>query len=514
MSEEESSKGNKNEVPQEEEEEEEKMEAVKNEEEQISEKAQENENKNLDSPKSSPKQNKSTDSPPPTIKIGAKAPTDNVAEIQHVRSELSAHVQLMQQQQEAKMHNLEAQLNEMEKKVQPEIQKLEHSQEEAKAQLDRVREKASALQVEDVQPLQRQYDQLRANFERFVRMDIEARMKPVQDDIRSSKGKILDLQTSMETSFARIDDTLKKTTEKIEEAQSSLKTQQAKVSQQLDEYIPKIGALEHKVRLLNNLLEDSPELGEGSMSLSAQLEKTNQVIQRLKEVTIPERIRESDQKFHEAIEQLENYCKDRIGKVQGSLNQLREESIKIAENRRKAEETMDHLLQSSDDAKERLKNLNDSIKTKLQKLTTDMNSSINGMNERTKDLDMEMSNLQTSEQAKIDDEVISRKKQVEISIRQTQEAMKKEFQAAEKEQNRAITKINDIKDALEGEYNCIGRVKDMEIKLKTTVDTIKNYNAARVTDNEKGGNPLLIHARLANIEKRLLAGEERLSKID
>ena len=214
MSEEESSKGNKNEVPQEEEEEEEKMEAVKNEEEQISEKAQENENKNLDSPKSSPKQNKSTDSPPPTIKIGAKAPTDNVAEIQHVRSELSAHVQLMQQQQEAKMHNLEAQLNEMEKKVQPEIQKLEHSQEEAKVQLDRVREKASALQVEDVQPLQRQYDQLRANFERFVRMDIEARMKPVQDDIRASKGKILDLQTSMETSFARIDDTLKKTTEK------------------------------------------------------------------------------------------------------------------------------------------------------------------------------------------------------------------------------------------------------------------------------------------------------------
>ena len=54
----------------------------------------------------------------------------------------------------------------------------------------------------------------------------------------------------------------------------------------------------------------------------------------------------------------------------------------------------------------------------------------------------------------------------------------------------------------------------MEIKLKTTVDTIKNYNAARVTDNEKGGNALLIQARLANIEKRLLAGEERLSKID
>ena len=72
-----------------------------------------------------------------------------------------------------------------------------------------------------------------------------------------------------------------------------------------------------------------------------------------------------------------------------------------------------------------------------------MNSSINSMNKRTKDLDMEMSNFQTSEQAKIDD----------ISIRKTQEAMKKEFQAAEKEQNRAITKINDIKDALEGEYN-------------------------------------------------------------
>lgn len=453
------------------------------------------------------------------VKLNKKEKTNSLStsglnDIQNVRAELSSQVQIMQQQQEVKMHTLESQINEMEKKLQPDIQKLEHSQEEAKNQLNRVRDRITQMENEDINPLQRQYDTLAANFERFVRMDVENKLKPMQDDVKASKAKLADLTAATDTNMARLDESIKAIAEKVESTSDNLKNQQSKISTQFDELVPKVGQLEHKVQLLSNLIEDSPQISAGTSGLKTQLNKTQQILTNLTEEVIPTRINETKDQFEDAINQLNEYCKKRISDISVKLDQLKKENEAVTENRRKAHETMTTLIQSSQDTKEKLKNLQDTIKSRISKLNSEMEASLNATSESAKDLNSESQNGETAITADVDEEVSNRKKQVMLAIRKLQENMKRDFGHAERAQTQSLQKLNEIKDSIEGEHNCVGRLKDVRMKLKTAIETIQTYNAARIEDDQNGISPLQIGARLQNIEKRLLETEERLAKLD
>lgn len=450
-----------------------------------------------------------------TTKLGSLLPKKSeISDITKSRNDLSTQVQIMQQQQEAKMHNLESQINEMEKKLQPDIQKLEHSQEEAINQLNRIKDKISQIQEEEVIPLKAEYEKLSTNFDRFIRQDVDAKINPMKDDVREAKSKIQDLSATTDTSFARIDESLKAISEKIEATGDNLRTQQTKVNYQLDDLIPKVGSLENKVMLLNNLVEDSPQLASGVSSLSGTLQKSKDIIKNLTEDVIPTKVDEAKKTFDDAMTQLEEYCTKRVANIKLKLTNLKEESDAITQNRRKAIETMAHLLQSSEDAKEKLKNLQDNIKVRLLKLNSEMESSLSGTNERVKNLASETENSSSSMEAKVDCEIGNRKKQVEVSIRKLQESMKRDYAAGEKAQNIAIARITELRDALEGDNNCIGRLKDIRLKVKSSIDTIMLYNQARIEEDQNGTTPLQIAVRLSNIEERIKAAEERLHDLD
>ncbi|EAX90966.1 hypothetical protein TVAG_187150 [Trichomonas vaginalis G3] len=440
--------------------------------------------------------------------------TSGLSDIQNVRAELTSQVQIMQQQQEVKMHTLESQINEMEKKLQPDIQKLEHSQEEAKTQLNRVKDRIAQMESEDITPLQRQYDTLAANFEKFVRFDVDSKIKPMQDDVKASKQKLTDLSAATDTNLARLEESLKAISEKIETTSDNLKTQQSKINSQFDEIVPKIGQLEHKVQLLSNLIEDSPQLSAGTSGLKSQLSKTQQIITNLTEEVIPTRINETRDQFEDAINQLNEYCQKRMKDITLKQENLKKENEAVTENRRKAQETMTHLIQSSEDTKDRLKNLQDVIKARISKLNSGMEASLNATSESAKDLNSEAQNGSTSISADVDEEVSNRKKQVTAAIRRLQDTMKRDFSHAEHAQTQALSRLNEIKDSIEGEHNCVGRLKDIRMKLKSAIETIHTYNSARIEDDRNGVSPFQIGARLQNIEKRLLETEERLSKLD
>lgn len=440
--------------------------------------------------------------------------TDSLADIQHIRSELFAQVQTIQHQQESKIHNLESQLNDMERSIQPEIQKLEHSQEESKQQLNRARDKLNSIQSDELIPLRRQYDQLSANFERFVRMDIEAKLKPLQEDIKSSKNKVNELLMSTQTSFSKIDSSLDNISAKIDESQHNLKDQQARINTQFDAFVPKIGALTHKVALLRDLLQDSPALSNGQTTVSTSVESTNEYITRLTEQVIPQKIRATAVHFDEAHLQLEQYVSQRVDKVKTDLEKIKDKNSQVISNWKKTEETIDNLLQTSDAAKDSLKNLQDQVKIKMQKLNFDLESSLTGLDSRAKDMSTESSNASSGLNNRVEDEVNSRRKQVDMSCRRLLDQIRKDYSAAERMQNRSVQRINEIKDTLEGEGNLVGKLRDIKVKVVNVRNTIEATNEQRVSDHEKGGLPIQVHNRLAALEARLLAGEERLAKLD
>ncbi|EAY01063.1 hypothetical protein TVAG_481330 [Trichomonas vaginalis G3] len=440
--------------------------------------------------------------------------TDSLGDIQHIRSELYAQVQTIQHQQESKFHNLESQLNDMERTIQPEIQKLEHAQEESKQQLNRARDKLNSIQTDELIPLRRQYDQLSSNFDRFVRMDIEAKLKPLQEDIKSSKSKVNELLLSTQTSFSKVDSSLESISAKIEESQNNLKSQQAKINTQFDSYVPKIGALTHKVQLLRDLLQDSPALGSGQTTVSTSLESTKEYITRLTEQVIPQKIQATAVHFDEAHVQLDQYVAQRVEKVKADLEKIKDKNSQVITSWGKTEETIDNLLQTSDATKDSLKNLQDNVKIKLQRLSFEVESSLGGLEARSKDMSTENSNASNSLNTKVEDEISSRRKQVDMSCRRVVDQIRKDYSSAERAQNRAIQRINELEDTLEGEGNIVGKMRDIKMKLNNVVNTIELTNEQRMADKQKGALPINIHNRLAALEARMLAGEERLAKLD
>lgn len=439
---------------------------------------------------------------------------NEAADIHHVRSELSYQVQAMQHQQDAKIHSLENQLGDIEKKIAPDLQKLDLAQEEAGNQLERVRERIKRLQSDELIPLVKQYDQLSTEFDRFVRVEVESKIKPMHDDIRASRNKLNDLSLSAENSFVRIDESLKSLVDKLDGTEDGLKDQQARVNSQIDDLIPKIGSLEHKIEMLNNLLDDSPQISSGSATLNNQLQKTNEILTRLSEEIIPNKINDTSNHFDNALSQLGEYCKGRINEITEKLHVLKDDNHKINEDRKKTETTIGHLLRSSSDSKEKLLILQDSLQAKLHKVETDMQSALNGMSEKVKDLSSESDNGLASLKSKIEDDVNGRKKQVETSIRRLRDNMKRDISQSKKAQELAMNRINEIRDTLEGEHNCSGRLRDIRSKVKSAIDQILAFDASRREANKRGANPLVIGDRLSNLEERLLNVEERLNKLD
>ena len=437
----------------------------------------------------------------------------NTSEIQRVRSQLTSEVQNTHSKQEMRMRQLDSQLSLLQQKIRPQLQNIERQQGFTQNQLDSLRTRVQNLISEDISPLQQKFDQLGMVFDRFLRVDLESKLRPMQDDLRNSRAKLDELMSNVTTGFQRISDNVEELSKSVETTTANLSTQKAKFDKRLGEITPKLTDLEHQIKDLQSRLDETQGFGAGFQQLEKALKEALESVQYMQNEYIPNKIAESSASFVERMGTLTTRCDSELSNIQSELDGIIASNQQAEVERKDAEHNLELLITSSFEVENQLTTIETETKTKLDTLNHDLDSSVAQIRARLAEI-THTAEDEDRQQAKLDESVEDLRHSIEAQLRDLREKIRVNSSKNMKAQYTTYSLLSGVRNTLEGDTNLIGHLENVEKQIDWCVEAIKIIDKERIAAQEQGADPQNIIARAKNVEERVTNALLRIKRIE
>ena len=451
--------------------------------------------------------------------LNSKIGGNYAAEAHRVKSELISNVQTISNKQEIQIRQIDSQLSMLQQELKPKLQTIERQQGFAQKLIDELRAKVTKLQTDDLATLKYKYDQMSARFDRFMKVEIENKLNPIQDDLRQSKAQLEELNSTSLSNFRKINDQINELTEKIQSLSGNLDSQQIAYDDQLLEIEPKLNNLEEEMNDLAELIgnplsgaEDIDGMAYTQESLEKQLKDAHEAVEKLKNDTIPSSIQDNSSNFIEALHKITQFCDDKIVSLQSKLDSISCSNQVVDQQKKQAEDQLDQLLKISFDVQNKIRSLDQDSKAQLSKIEQFIESNSSNIKSMVEDLANESSD--ENEQERIDQKMLSLRENIQTSIKKLRNNIKLSSQANYDAQSQAFQQISTINNYLYGSGNAIGRISVIEERVKWCMKFIQDIDDERLKIQEHCGSPQNVATRIASIEDRLHSLDTRLIKIE
>ncbi|KAK8864833.1 hypothetical protein M9Y10_010359 [Tritrichomonas musculus] len=446
--------------------------------------------------------------------------SNSFAEVQRVRTELSNQLQSVSNKQEMQLRQLDSQLSMLQQEMRPKLQNIERQQGFTQKQLEEIRQRAQKLQMEELSPLQYKFDQLGIRFDRFMRVELESRIKPLQDDLRQSRAKLDELSSTVNTSFRKIDDQVNEMTQKVKNLNMNLNNSKSNYEEQISAIEPRLDALEREIAELSSSLTDFNAQGindnpdfDVTDDISSQLRNVQLAVNRLQNETIPASIQESSTNLTDALQSVSQFCDDKISALESSLDSITCSNQVVDQQRQQAEEQLNQLHNTNFDVQNKLSNLQDS-KSQLLLLEQAIESNSSDLRKLVSSLTSEASSMNGRAINSIDDDIRQLKNSIQASIRKLKETIRVSSRNNLEAQTQMLAQLSQLKNILYGKENAVERLMSAESRIRWCVASIQEIDNERLEAQKINGGPKTISLRIESIEERLASIDSRLNKIE
>lgn len=446
--------------------------------------------------------------------------SNSFAEVQRVRTELSNQLQSVSNKQEMQLRQLDSQLSMLQQEMRPKLQNIERQQGFTQKQLEEIRQRAQKLQMEELSPLQYKFDQLGIRFDRFMRVELESKIKPLQDDLRQSRAKLDELSSTVNTSFRKIDDQVNEMTQKVKNLNMNLNNSKSNYEEQISAIEPRLDALEREIAELSSSLTDFNAQGindnpdfDVTDDISSQLRNVQLAVNRLQNETIPASIQESSTNLTDALQSVSQFCDDKISALESSLDSITCSNQVVDQQRQQAEEQLNQLHNTNFDVQNKLSNLQDS-KSQLLLLEQAIESNSSDLRKLVSSLTSEASSMNGRAINSIDDDIRQLKNSIQASIRKLKETIRVSSRNNLEAQTQMLAQLSQLKNILYGKENAVERLMSAESRIRWCVASIQEIDNERLEAQKINGGPKTISLRIESIEERLASIDSRLNKIE
>ena len=454
-----------------------------------------------------------------TSKIQGGSVTANaVAELHRVRAELSGQVQATSNRHEMHLKQISARIAAFQQEFKPKIQNVERQLGFTQKQLDELRQRVQKLATEEVSGLQHQFDQMGARFDRFMRTDVESKLKPMHDAIRHARTRLDELENTATSGFKKMNDNTTALATRMRETRSNAEDQEEALDEQLDDLVPRIEALERALGEVGDTSVVGKAPAKRTVSTPAQmglrLKAAQDNFSEFKGDVMPAMIQESAATFVDAAQQVGQFCDFKIGELQSAMETVECENRMVEQQRRQEEETLDKLMKAGLEVQNRLEVLGQDTIAKVTALEQSLESTANGLLAQISDVSVGTTNEGDEAQKHVEEEVSELKVSIDGLIAKLRRLVKKCGQENLDSQKQVLTRISGIRNQLVGEENALGRTESTEERIEWVIDEIQRIDAERIRAQERNGGPQSLANRLANIDERLAECNERLDALE
>lgn len=442
----------------------------------------------------------------------------SVSDVQRIRSDLSNQVQSISTKNEIQIRQLDSQLLMLQQEMKPKLQNVERQQGFTQKQIEEIRSRVSKLQTDELSPLQYKFDQMNSKFDRFMRVELEGKLKPIQDDIRQSRIKLDDLVASTNSTFKKIDDQTNELIQKVANLSDNINSQKVSYGNQLNEIQPKIEKLEIEVNELtgnlNNKEINIENLDDIPVGFAEQLKEAQLRMTKLQTETVPILIQDSSNNFLDALQQLTQFCDEKLNAIQSSLDSVSYSNQVVDQQRKQSEELLDQLIKVTFDVQHKLKTLDQDSQSQLTIIEQTIDSNTTNLRSMISELKTESSDVTSKAQTLIDDDVNQLRLSIQNSLRKLRELIKTNSYQNLQAQTEIFEQLSFLQNNLRGKDNMNRRVQAAELRLEWLIKAIQEVDNERIKAQEKNGSPRNIAIRMESIEERLASIDSRLNKLD
>lgn len=430
------------------------------------------------------------------------------SEIQRVQTDLQNQIELIINKYEAANKQLHSKFNQLHQDLKPKIAALEQQQSSTQKQIDDTRDRIRKILIEELSPLQNQYDQMGLKYDRFIRADIESKLKPMHEQLRNSRIKNDELNVTSSSSIKRLTDSLRDYQENLSKFNANFQTQKNQTVV-LDEALPKITALEQRLRQLKELSNNVP-ISQDSNGLEQYVFTILSDINRIENEVLPKKIEESNVHFIDAIKQLGQYCEEQVSNLQTQLETLNENNEAIETWRKSSEESLETLMKTSFDMQNKTSAFDQNTRSRIANLEQMVNSTFVNLN--TQATDVQTSDNTGTNRSIGDDALTNFKKKFDAAVDELENDVKTKSVKNTERQQETLNILSAFRKQIN--ENLLDRLNNAEEEIANCVELMNNINLQRKVMNEKTANQLILIARIEEAERRLSLTEDRLAKLD
>jgi hypothetical protein len=326
------------------------------------------------------------------------------------------------------------------------------------------------------------------------------------DDFRRSKAKLEELVISTVSSFKRLSDQAKSIAENLRAAQMTSRSEHAKFAGDLDDLEPKIFAAEQQIGQLRTLMSDTPA-GSGSAELAKTLTKIPKTVARLEDTVLPAGIAKSRAHFDAAISDMRKEYPEQITGLSAGLKNIWESHEEMEQRRGEVEASLATVMTKTFEIERNVALLSEDTRNRLSSLEQTIKSRLPLLKTRIADLAEERRSRAKELSGQVAGDLASLAQQIGRSAKALRHQVRSKAQENEEAQVENMEKITGLRDQIDGPENVAGRVQDAEERLKELAAGLEVTMGRWVS-------PTVVAARLQRIEDQLLEYETKLNERD
>jgi chromosome segregation ATPase len=433
-----------------------------------------------------------------------------VLQVQRVQSELLRQIDDARSTQESRLKELDTRLSDIQRDLKPRFQDLEGRQSACQTQLAQTQKKVQDIVSTEVSSLRRQLDDLLMKFDRFAKVEVQSKVRPMLEELKQSKSMLAEFTSTTTTSFKRLTDQVKALTDSVAAMATRLQTEQARFAADLDEMEPKLAQLEQQQSQLRAMMQDAGA-SVSSSSVAGQIDEIIVQISRLEEL-LPAEIAQSREGFDEAIVGVRKACQGQVQELEGTLDDLSKSNIEIEERRAQVDDSLSTATAQSYDIERDFSKLSENTKMRMKALEQGITSKLSILKLKLTDFQAEQEAQAQQFNEQVTSDVAALGQQIQRSAQELKGEVKSKTAENQQAQEEALQAIAAMKDLLDGTGNISGKITAIEGRLTDLLPEMTERIAARAEVPD--AYPQNTVNRLKALEDRLLEAEQRINALD
>ena len=295
-----------------------------------------------------------------------------LGEISRTRNELNQAVQMTHRQQESKIKDIENELMNVQRIIQPKINKIENTQKLQQTQVENIRNEFQKLMSNDITPLHQQVDQIERAFDRFEKNELDPKLSPIKAEIESIGNLLRTHETKKKDREKELNDRFARIKSLIDDAQKSLQERHKKFTTMYEKREPQLKTIETSIKEYLGRYQVGPDQNSSMDNLEKDFSDIQNEINSFDEEVLQKSIRKATTTIISQLNDYGNTIRSEISDMENKIGNFQTTNMTFENEERDIEKSINTVSGSFYEYSNRINSLTGDIEFPLNSLSSEI----------------------------------------------------------------------------------------------------------------------------------------------